>query len=107
MPPHLHTRKDDAFYVVEGECLFGSDEGEVCAGPGTFVHAPKGHLHWWRNAGEGPGCHLEIFVPAGLECMFEEIGDPVDDPDAAPRPPDPERLLEAAARYGVEFKIPR
>ena len=38
--------------------------------------------------------------------MFEEIGDPVDDPDAAPPPPNPQRLLEAAARYGVEFKLP-
>jgi hypothetical protein len=39
--------------------------------------------------------------------MFEEVGEPVDDPDAAPPPPDPKRLLEAASRYGVEFKLPR
>lgn len=106
-PPHVHTHEDEAFYVIEGEYLFGSEDTEVRAGPGTFVHAPKGHLHWWRNVGEGPGRHLEIFVPAGLERMFEEIGDPVDDPDAGAPPPNPERLLEAAARYGLEFKIPR
>ena len=105
-PPHVHTNEDEAFYVIEGEYLFGGDDGEVHAGPGTFVHAPKGHLHWWRNVGEGPGRHLEIFVPARLERMFEEIGEPVDDPDAAPPPPDPGRLLEAAPRYGVEFRLP-
>ena len=105
-PPHVHTNEDEAFYVIEGEYLFGGDDGEVRAGPGTFVHAPRGHLHWWRNVGQGPGRHLEIFVPAGLERMFEEIGDPVDDPDAAPPPPNPQRLLEAATRYGVEFKLP-
>jgi quercetin dioxygenase-like cupin family protein len=105
-PPHVHANEDEAFYVIEGEYLFGSDEGEVRAGPGTFVHAPKGHLHWWRNAGDGPGRHLEIFVPAGLERMFEEIGDPVDDRDATPPPPDPARLLEVASRYGVEFELP-
>lgn len=105
-PPHVHTREDEAFYVIEGEYLFGSDDGEVRAGPGTFIHAPKGHLHWWRNAGEGPGRHLELFVPAGLERMFEEIGEPVTDVDAPPPPPDPQRLLTAAGRYGVEFKLP-
>jgi mannose-6-phosphate isomerase-like protein (cupin superfamily) len=106
-PPHVHTNEDEAFYVIEGEYVFGSDETEVHAGPGTFVHAPKGHLHWWRNVGEGPGRHLEIFVPAGLERMFQEVGEPVDAPKAAPPPPDPQRLLEAAPRYGVEFRIPR
>jgi hypothetical protein len=69
------------------------------------VHAPKGYLHWWRNVGEGPGRHLEIFVPAGLERMFEEVGEPVTDPDASPPPPNPQRLLDAP-RYGVEFRLP-
>jgi quercetin dioxygenase-like cupin family protein len=105
-PPHVHTHEDEGFYVIEGEYLFGSEDGEVRAGPGTFVHAPRGHLHWWKNAGDGPGRHLELFVPAGLERMFEEIGEPVTDPDAPPPPPDPKRLLEAAPRYGVEFRLP-
>ena len=105
-PPHVHEREDEAFYVIEGEYLFGSDDGEVRAGPGTFVHAAKGHLHWWRNVGEGPGRHPEVFVPAGLERMFEEVGEPVSDSDASPPPPDLQRLLSAAGRYGVEFKTP-
>ena len=104
-PPHVHEREDEAFYVIEGEYLFGGDDGEVRAGPGTFVHAPKGQLHWWRNVGDGPGRHLEIFVPAGLERMFEEIGEPAHAGDSPP-PPDPARLLEAAPRYGVTFKLP-
>jgi hypothetical protein len=37
--------------------------------------------------------------------MFEEVGEPITDPDAAPPPPDPRRLLAAASRYGVEFKL--
>ena len=105
-PPHVHEREDEAFYVIEGEYLFGSEEGEVRAGPGTFIHAPKGHLHWWRNVGEGPGRHLEIFIPAGLEEMFHEIGDPALDLEASPPPADPRRLLDAAPHYGLEFKLP-
>ena len=106
-PPHVHEREDEGFYVIEGEYLFGSEDGEVRAGPGTFIHAPKGHLHWWRNVGSGPGRHLEIFVPAGLERMFEEVGEPISDPAAEPAAADPRRLLAAAPRYGVEFKLPQ
>ena len=72
----------------------------------TFVHAPRGQLHWWRNVGPGPGRHLEIFVPAGLEQMFLEIGTPISDEHPQPPPPDPGMLLTAAPRYGVTFKPP-
>ena len=105
-PPHVHEGEDEAFYVIEGEYLFGGEHGEVRAGPGTFVHAAKGHLLWWRNVGDGPGRHLEIFTPAGLEKMFEEVGEPAGAGDSEAPPADPRRLLEAAPRYGVTFKLP-
>jgi quercetin dioxygenase-like cupin family protein len=105
-PPHVHEREDEAFYVIEGEYLFGGEDGEVRAGPGTFVHAARGHLHWWRNVGDGPGRHLEIFAPAGLEKMFEEVGEPAGPTDTAPAPADPRRLLEAGPRYGITFHLP-
>lgn len=104
-PPHVHTREDETFYVLEGEYLFAGGDVEVRARPGDVVHMPKGHVHWWRNVGDGPGRHLEIFVPAGLERMFEEVGEPVGDPNEAPPPPDPQCLLAAAPRYGVEFRL--
>src|SRR5919109_4359870 len=104
-PPHVHEREDEAFYVIEGEYVFGGADGEVRAGPGTFVHAPRGHVHWWRNVGDGPGRHLEIFAPAGLERMFEEVGEPARATDTEPAPTDPARLLEVAPRYGVTFEL--
>src|ERR687885_325237 len=73
-----------------GEYAIGGEDGELVAEPGAVVHAPRGRLHWWRNVGSGPGRHLEIFVPAGLEKLFQEIGETVTDPNAPPSdPPDP------------------
>jgi quercetin dioxygenase-like cupin family protein len=104
-PPHIHSREDEAFYVIAGEYLFGGEDGEVRAGPGTFVHAPRGRLHWWRNVGDGPGRHLEIFTPAGLEQMFLEVGVPARPGQEEPAPADPQGLLAAAPRYGVTFQV--
>ena len=41
-PPHRHTAEDDAFYMLEGELVFGVGDDEVVAGPGMFVLVPPG-----------------------------------------------------------------
>ena len=42
-PPHLHTREDETFYVLEGEITFQMGGEKLAAGPGTFVHMPIGN----------------------------------------------------------------
>ena len=40
-PPHRHT-SDEAFYVIDGEVLFGVDaEQALVAEAGTLVHVPR------------------------------------------------------------------
>ena len=41
-PFHIQTREEEAFYILEGELSFYGDEGEVVAGPGTYLNIPKG-----------------------------------------------------------------
>src|SRR5262249_54984668 len=46
-PPHSH-QWDEAFYVINGEVIFGvGHEPELAAGAGTFVHVPAGTTHWF------------------------------------------------------------
>jgi quercetin dioxygenase-like cupin family protein len=107
-PPHVHSREDELFYVLDGEYEFDHDGELVRAAPGDLVHAPRGRRHSYRNAGERAGQLLTFSAPGGLEGLFLEIGEPVGDPAERPAsPPDPRPLLERAPDYGVEFFVDR
>jgi mannose-6-phosphate isomerase-like protein (cupin superfamily) len=61
--PHRHTDHVDSFYVLEGEAEFTVGDAVVRAGPGTFVAAPVGALHGFRNAGPGELRLLNVHGP--------------------------------------------
>jgi mannose-6-phosphate isomerase-like protein (cupin superfamily) len=64
---HIHEGEDDAFYILEGEMTFLLEDGEVGAGPGTFVLVPPGVDHAFRNDGPVPVRMLNIHAPAGFD----------------------------------------
>jgi mannose-6-phosphate isomerase-like protein (cupin superfamily) len=64
---HVHDDEDDAFYILEGEMTFLMGDERVSAGPGTFVLAPSGVEHGFRNDGPGPVRMLNIHAPAGFD----------------------------------------
>jgi mannose-6-phosphate isomerase-like protein (cupin superfamily) len=64
---HVHDGEDDAFYILEGELAFQFPDGDVSAGPGTFVLVPPGVEHGFRNDGPGPVRMLNIHAPAGFD----------------------------------------
>jgi mannose-6-phosphate isomerase-like protein (cupin superfamily) len=106
-PPHLQTREEEGFYVIEGEVVFYFNDRRVVAGPGTFVNMPVGCAHWFRNESSRPAKMLVLVAPGGMEGLFKEAGRPVTDPSApiAPLGPDERaRMATAASRYGIEVK---
>jgi quercetin dioxygenase-like cupin family protein len=107
-PPHVHSREEESFLVLEGEMTFQLGEDRIVAGEGTFLNMPVGSLHCFKNE-SGTMARLLISVaPAGLERMFFEVGQPLaDDAEIAPPPSqsDIEKLLDAAPRYGVEIRV--
>ena len=64
---HVHAEEDDAFYIVEGEMTFVFGDRTVAAPPGTFVLAPQGVEHGFRNDGPVPVRMLNIHAPAGFD----------------------------------------
>jgi quercetin dioxygenase-like cupin family protein len=61
--PHTHPDHVDSFYVLEGEAEFTIGEEVVRAGPGTWVAAPIGARHGFRNAGDGELRLLNVHAP--------------------------------------------
>jgi mannose-6-phosphate isomerase-like protein (cupin superfamily) len=64
---HVHADEDDAFYITEGEMTFVFGDEEVTASPGTFVLAPPGVEHGFRNDTDEPVRMLNIHAPAGFD----------------------------------------
>lgn len=104
--PHVHTREEEFFYVLEGNFSFWCAGQEFSATPGAFVGLPKGLGHQLRAEGKGPSRTLIVLVPGGCEGFFLELGNPYSEPNDATVPPDPKRMEEASARYGQKLAPP-
>lgn len=76
--PHAHADIEESFYVIDGEIEVRSEFGHYVATKGSFISIPKGGVvHAFRNNTQQMAHVLCTVVPAGLETLFEEIGQPV------------------------------
>src|ERR1700760_4716068 len=108
-PPHVHSREEEGFYVLEGEITFTVNSERVVAKAGTFANMPVGTPHSFRNDSDRPARMLISVAPAGLEQMFFEVGVPLAEGATTAPPPtkdEIERLLAVAPRYGIEIRLP-
>ena len=108
-PPHVHSREEEGFYVLEGEITFQIGDKRFVAGTGTFANVPVGTLHSFKNETNRTAKMLISVAPAGLEKMFFEVGQPVPVGEITARPPtqeEIEKLLTVAPRYGIEIRLP-
>jgi quercetin dioxygenase-like cupin family protein len=107
-PPHIHTREDETFYVLDGEVEFLLGEETILAGPGAFVNVPRGTVHRFQNTGSETARLVLTFTPAGIERWFEETLERApNDVDEEDVPDNVEevaaRYAATASRYGIEF----
>jgi quercetin dioxygenase-like cupin family protein len=108
-PPHVHSREEEGFYVLEGEVTFTVNGERVVATAGTFANMPVGTPHAFKNENDHPVRMLISVAPAGLEKMFFEVGVPLGEGATtalAPTNEEIERLLAIAPRYGIEIRFP-
>ncbi len=106
-PPHIYHNEDEAFYVLEGEVELNVEGNLSTVGPGSFVNIPKGTLHTYRNAGTTHARFVVLLTPGGFEGFFEEVGELATDLSTPPEgPPDVEKVMAAAPRYGLEIPPP-
>ena len=108
-PPHIHSREEEGFYILEGEITIQVGEERFKAQAGTFANMPVGSLHAFANETDKPAKMLISIAPAGLENMFFEVGRTLEAGES-PAPPthaEIEKLLELAPKYGLEIRLPQ
>ncbi|HKB11536.1 MAG TPA: cupin domain-containing protein [Vicinamibacterales bacterium] len=108
-PPHVHRDADESFYILEGTFDFSLAGAAFSAGPGAFVHLPKGVVHTHRAGGGASARALVIQSPAGVERFIAEAGTRATDTSARPSPPsmpELERIVAIAAKYRIEVPPP-
>jgi quercetin dioxygenase-like cupin family protein len=93
-PLHLHTREEEAIYVVSGDFRWKIGDTLSDAPAGSFAFLPRSVPHAWQNVGDQPGKLFIVFVPAGMEPFFERFGRMKDF--------DLEGFREAGADVGME-----
>lgn len=107
-PPHIHTREDETFYVLEGEIEFLLGEELILAGPGDFVNVPRHTVHRFLNVGAETAKLVLTFTPAGIDRWFAEILDAAPNEIGAEDVPDnveevAARYVATASAYGITF----
>ena len=108
-PPHVHSREEEGFYVLEGEITFTVNGERVAATAGTFANMPVGTPHSFKNESTKPARMLISVAPAGLERMFFEVGVPLAEGATTAPPPtkdEIEKLLAVAPGYGITILLP-
>lgn len=109
-PPHIHSREEESFYILEGEITFHVGDERIVATPGTFANMPVGSRHSFKNETDKTARMILSVAPAGLEQMFFEVGVPLKEGSAEALPPtkqEIEKLLAVAPNYGIEIKLPK
>jgi quercetin dioxygenase-like cupin family protein len=109
-PPHVHSREEEGFYVLEGEITFTVGDKRLVASAGMFANMPVGTPHSFKNESSKPAKMLISIAPAGLEKMSFEFGVPLAEGATTALPPtkeEIEKLLAIAPRYGIEIKLPK
>ena len=66
-PPHVHSREEEGFYVLEGEITLFIGDKRLIARTGMFANMPVGTPHSFKNEGGKPARMLIVVAPAELE----------------------------------------
>lgn len=109
-PPHVHSREEESFYILDGEITFTIDGKPLVATAGMFANMPVGVPHSFKNESGKPAKMLISVAPAGLEKMFFEFGVPLAEGATTALPPSKEeieKLLKLAPNYGVQILLPK
>ena len=107
-PVHVHHREDEWFHVIEGELTFWVGGRIIKASTGSFVYGPRDIPHTYQVTSP-LARSLIVSQPAGFEKFMRALGEPATAhtiPPASVAMPSRERIMAAAAEFGLEILGP-
>jgi len=106
-PPHTHPG-GEAVYVLEGTLRYHIAGETTEGGPGTFFYIPKDTIENFEPTSD---CRLlVIYTPGGMDKFFAEAGEKAERREVPPpsdEPPDLDRIVAVAEKYGMRMEIPQ
>src|SRR5262249_45547977 len=85
---HVHTKADEAFYILSGELEMLDGARRFMARAGDFVLVPRGIRHRFKNTSTDVARMLFLFTPGGHESVFAHGDEPRPGQMPAPWPPE-------------------
>ncbi|MEZ2345479.1 cupin domain-containing protein [Terriglobus sp. RCC_193] len=98
-PPHIHSREDEFFTVIDGEFEILNRGIWHPIGKGETAYTLRNNPHTFRNRGASVGCIQATVIPGGLDEYLEELS-------RLSMPPVIEEVLRTSEPYGVSFIAP-
>ncbi|MDO6435784.1 cupin domain-containing protein [Cyclobacterium sp. 1_MG-2023] len=97
IPPHVHSKEDEIFRIIEGEIeiMVGGNTSILKAG--DVAYAPKNIPHSWKVVGTNKAKMITSAFPAGIEHMFQQLA------DLPEGPPEFKKVAEICQKHGVSF----
>lgn len=105
-PPHVHTREDEQFFVLEGEVTFYVGDRRITAREGTAVFAPRNLPHRFCNEGTARARMLVMSTPGNFDAFARDGGIEVPPGTRESGRPDDQaiaRLIGACEPHGIRL----
>jgi uncharacterized cupin superfamily protein len=102
-PAHSHRDNEEVVYVLEGVLRYAVDDDLRDLGPGEHMRTPRGSVHSFSNPHEQTARALVVLTPDIGAQYFRDVAEIASQPGG----PDPARMAEVMARYGLVLSPPR
>ena len=97
---HVHSREDEAFYLLSGEVRAMVGEAVTTLRAGDAIFLPRGVPHTYQVI-SAEAAFLNVIAPAGFEAFFREVSQAPDRGDSADVTTDRQRIAALLNGYGV------
>jgi len=68
-PPHVHSREEEGFYILEGEITFTIGDKRLVASAGMFANMPVGTPHSFKNESSRPAKNAPSAIDSPAACI--------------------------------------